>query len=161
MRDEGLSTRQMAAQSNTSQTAIRYWLQKHNIKSKIAKFNKTSVEADVQWQCTMCGETDPSRFYKKKGRCKNCHNSQVMDRVKSIKKKAVEWKGGACVKCGYNRNYASLDFHHVEPESKDVNFKTSRHWSWERLKEELENCILVCKNCHAEIHHPEHHRNVG
>ena len=25
-------------------------------------------------------------------------------------------------------------------------------WSWERAKKELDKCILVCSNCHREIH---------
>ena len=63
---------------------------------------------------------------------------------------------GECQECGYKKNYAALDFHHLNPKEKDVNWNTSRHWSWNRLVKELDKCVLVCHNCHAEIHYPDH-----
>lgn len=68
------------------------------------------------------------------------------------KKKAVEYKGGSCIKCGYNKCLTALEFHHVIPEEKD-NYNS--HWTFERNKNELDKCILVCANCHREIHAKE------
>ena len=74
-------------------------------------------------------------------------------RRRKRKKYGIEIKGGKCIKCGYNKNYTALEFHHKH--GKD---KTSRHllsFSLKRFLEELEKCDLVCSNCHMEIHHPE------
>ena len=66
---------------------------------------------------------------------------------------AIEYKGGKCVKCGYNKCNAALDFHHLDPTQKEFNLGSHGHTrSWERMKVELDKCILLCANCHREIH---------
>jgi transcription elongation factor Elf1 len=74
-------------------------------------------------------------------------------RRRAIKKQAVEYKGGKCCKCGYDRLMSALVFHHIDPSKKEFGISSqgcSR--SWERVKKEVDKCILVCHNCHAEIH---------
>jgi len=63
----------------------------------------------------------------------------------------VQAFGGKCQLCGYNRYYGSLDFHHKNPSNKDISISQSS-LSFEDLKKELIKCILVCSNCHREIH---------
>jgi predicted transcriptional regulator len=85
---------------------------------------------------------------KKRNRVKS-----VTKRRQKIKQLSIEYKGGCCQKCGYNKCIAALEFHHLDPNEKD--FLISRKGysiSWERVKKELEKCILVCSNCHREIH---------
>jgi len=68
-----------------------------------------------------------------------------------MKKKAVAYKGGKCERCGYDKCVAAMDFHHVNPDDKD--FKISDGiWSWDRLKPELDKCMMLCANCHREEH---------
>jgi hypothetical protein len=158
--ERNLSSRDIAKATGKSQTVVRYWLKRFGIKTNRKLHNvggNPSVEA---FCCMVCGEKDRSRFYirknrKKNSRCKTCHNHLAVERFRATKKRAVEYKGGECQKCGYNKNYAALDFHHTDPMQKDINFKTSRHWGWERLKKELDKCEILCRNCHAEFHHPE------
>ena len=100
-----------------------------------------------------CGETDPSKFYgNKRSICGKCHTKYTTNRSRLVKIRAVEYKGGQCECCGYSKSMVSLDFHHREPSTKDPNFKNKRGCNWERLKEELDLCMLVCRNCHGEIH---------
>lgn len=82
-----------------------------------------------------------------------CASCRVMTKSKYYKQKAVEYKGGACQICGYNKCNAALDFHHVNPKNKSgvLAYMFSR-CSWDKIKEELDKCILVCANCHREIH---------
>jgi hypothetical protein len=47
----------------------------------------------------------------------------------------------------------TLDVHHVSPEHKDPNFASSRGWSKAKLIEEMKHCVLLCKCCHAAVHH--------
>ena len=37
----------------------------------------------------------------------------------TLKIKVVEYKGGKCEVCGYDKNYAVLEFHHLDPSQKD------------------------------------------
>jgi hypothetical protein len=67
------------------------------------------------------------------------------------KQRAIQYKGGACQLCGYDRSSRALNFHHLDPSQKDFGIGgVSR--SWEAIQAELDKCILVCANCHAEIH---------
>lgn len=69
------------------------------------------------------------------------------------KRAAVAYKGGKCVVCGYNKCLAALDFHHLDSSSKEfgiANYK--RPTLSEELLRELDKCILLCRNCHSELH---------
>ncbi|HOW29772.1 MAG TPA: hypothetical protein PK685_03850 [archaeon] len=76
-----------------------------------------------------------------------------------IKKTLVEYKGGACSVCGYNKNIAVLSFHHINDENNqkeyDISIRMGNRCSLETLKKEADKCILVCENCHREIHQKE------
>jgi hypothetical protein len=63
----------------------------------------------------------------------------------------VDYKGGECQLCGYNRCLRALDFHHVDPATKRFHLAGSHNRSWESLRAELDKCLLVCSNCHDEI----------
>jgi 5-methylcytosine-specific restriction endonuclease McrA len=77
---------------------------------------------------------------------------RVAQRRRETKRKAIEYKGGACEGCGYNRCVAALHFHHLDPTKKDVQVSKNT-MSWERVKAELDKCEMLCANCHAEKHH--------
>lgn len=77
----------------------------------------------------------------------------VSKRRQKIKSMAVEMMGGECQFCGYSSYLGALEFHHIGPEKKKFGLsKDGITRSWERVKNELKNCILVCSNCHREIH---------
>lgn len=77
----------------------------------------------------------------------------VVKRRKKIKDLSLEYKGGKCEKCGYSKCKSALEFHHTNPEEKDFSIgQKGETRSWERVKKELDKCILVCSNCHREIH---------
>lgn len=66
---------------------------------------------------------------------------------------AIAYKGGRCQCCNYNRYVGALEFHHLNPDEKDFGIASKGYTrSWERNKEELDKCVLVCANCHREIH---------
>jgi hypothetical protein len=84
-------------------------------------------------------------------RCKRCRNNHVIKNRQDVKIKLIEYKGGKCVKCGYDKCVASLTFHHLDPTEKEVKIGGSSY-NFEFLKKEVDKCILVCANCHGEIH---------
>lgn len=76
----------------------------------------------------------------------------VSRRRRKIKEKAIEYLGGKCRICNYSKYPGTLDFHHVDPKSKEFGISSYGHSrSWERVRKELDKCILVCANCHREI----------
>ena len=77
----------------------------------------------------------------------------VRKRRKKIRKMAVEYKGGKCEKCGYNRCIEALEFHHNDVTQKDFGISNKGYTrSWNKVKEELDKCTMLCANCHREIH---------
>ncbi len=77
----------------------------------------------------------------------------VSKRRKEIRKRLIEYKGGQCSICAYNKCQDSLDFHHLDPTKKDFGISSGGLTrSWEKVKRETDKCILVCANCHRELH---------
>lgn len=60
--------------------------------------------------------------------------------------------GGKCVCCGYDKANTALELHHINSEEKEFTISNGNNISWERTREELKKTILVCANCHREIH---------
>lgn len=66
---------------------------------------------------------------------------------------AVQYKGGQCCICGYNKYVGALEFHHLDPNQKDFGIGSKGYTrSFDIVKKELDKCICVCSNCHREIH---------
>lgn len=101
--------------------------------------------------CSSCGKSFLKRGKATVGICPSC---RVTAWRKRMKLKAITYKGGACVKCGFNKYTGSLEFHHLDPSQKDFGF-SGITVSWTRMQKELDKCILVCANCHAAIHSRE------
>lgn len=105
---------------------------------------------------------DEELFYLRKDRssqrtvyCKDCLKIKSAEGHRRLKIKAVDYAGGSCRKCDYSRYVGALEFHHLEPEHKDFTISQwiSRHHVFdERLKKEIDKCILLCSNCHKETH---------
>jgi ribosomal protein L30E len=77
----------------------------------------------------------------------------VSRKRKQLKKDLVEYKGGKCEMCGYDKCVAAMDFHHKNPEEKDFGLSQNGHTKgWESLKNEADKCLLLCANCHRELH---------
>lgn len=72
-----------------------------------------------------------------------------------MKEKAVEYKGGKCEKCGYDKCIWVFDFHHLDSKEKDFGISSYSILAWDKVKEELDKCIMLCANCHRELHHTE------
>jgi len=77
----------------------------------------------------------------------------VSRRRRKLKEMVVEYKGGKCVLCGYNKYVGAFDLHHRSDSKKEFGLSTrGLTRSWEKIKSEADKCILVCANCHREIH---------
>jgi arsenate reductase-like glutaredoxin family protein len=73
-----------------------------------------------------------------------------------LKEKLVEYKGGKCERCGYDKCITALEFHHLDPDEKEFGVGNFEVLSFGKCKKEVDKCILVCANCHREIHYEEY-----
>ena len=86
-------------------------------------------------------------------RCAQCNVDAVNRRRRELKVKAVEYKGGKCERCGYDKYVGALQFHHLDPAEKDFGIGHRGYTaSWDKVKAELDKCAILCANCHAEEH---------
>jgi len=77
----------------------------------------------------------------------------VAKRRKQIRQMAVDYKGNKCAICGYKECLQALEFHHISMEGKDFGISAKGYTrSWYEVRKELDKCILLCANCHREVH---------
>jgi len=98
----------------------------------------------------------PDRDGQLSGYCKVCTNIQSTIRVtksrQDLKIGAIELMGGKCSLCNFDKSIWALAFHHLESKDNIIpNIKNKID-----LEKELLKCILVCFNCHMEIHEGLH-----
>lgn len=123
-------------------------------KIRKVKCPECEKELDVSLFCkTKCCSDECRRENKnKRNKENNYYYKQVKNWRKEKKKKAIEYKGGKCIICSYSRCDSALEFHHLDPKQKDFSISTNINWSFDKIKTELDKCVLVCSNCHREIH---------
>jgi len=92
-------------------------------------------------------------------RYRDKHRERVNKKNNYRKKKKREWvidlkQKLKCKRCNNDKFYC-LDFHHLNPAEKDFNIShaISRKYGKERILKEIEKCIVLCKNCHSEVHY--------
>lgn len=122
--------------------------------------NHLNPKRSPQGKCRQCSRPiSTTRMFCRSG-CREAYklehpSNTPYENVRSwrrrTKARAVEYLGGKCVNCGYNRCLRSLSFHHLEPSKKDFRI-SSRCISWESMVKELDKCVLLCSNCHMEVH---------
>jgi hypothetical protein len=118
---------------------------KHNTAQIHRRDDEGNLQIAVK-ECKRCGKS-----HTQKGRkCPTCNfnhrKEMVLSRVQSI-------VGNACWFCGYSLTWRNLAFHHVDPSQKLFNLSSRECMlRWERIFNEMKKCILVCHNCHGEIH---------
>lgn len=113
--DTGMTLREIASAGNVSYTTVRYWMKVYGLSPQ------HRVKAKMNRRCARCGESDRSKFYRSVGSlCGKCENEDAMKRQKETRKRIVDYLGGKCVICGYDKYIVALDPHHLNPKEKDV-----------------------------------------
>lgn len=87
---------------------------------------------------------------------KRINGSVGMVNRRKKKEILIEYKGGKCQKCGYDKCPDALQFHHIDANTKVIEIGGFRY-SLERLMKEVDKCKLLCSNCHIEQHIIESH----
>jgi hypothetical protein len=124
--------------------------------------------------CSKCKQEKELDNFSNKGEsnwCKTCvreasRESYLRNKDKILNKSKIKDKENTdrfnefkstlfCNKCKENRWYI-LDFHHIDPKEKEFNIcNIKRTKNIDKLKKELEKCVVLCSNCHREFHYLE------
>ncbi|KKQ98865.1 MAG: HNH endonuclease [Candidatus Woesebacteria bacterium GW2011_GWB1_39_12] len=139
--EQGMSQRQIARETGYSQTNIKYWLNKFGLQTIHPNGQQKTIN-----QCRFCGVYVTRR--------KICWTCQCTLKRMTNKIRAVRYKGGECVVCGWKGNdeqVAGFEFHHT---GNDKEFQVSDYWhyGWNKVKPELDKCKMLCSICHRILH---------
>lgn len=125
--------------------------------SKICVKNGFLIKKEIYYNCQVCSK-DIIDNIRNDSKCKSCVTRLRRLRLKI---KSVNYLGGECIKCGYKEHLAALTFHHLNPDEKEFTISYSNHSvSWDKLKEELDKCVILCSNCHHNEHSKYNDENL-
>ena len=106
-------------------------------------------------RCKECKKKYDKEWYKDNARRRKLLNERGNERRIRNQKFIRDYKiSKGCEKCGYNKTYYALEFHHTN-KNKEYVISRMRTHSIETILKEIEKCLVVCANCHREIHHEE------
>ena len=116
-------------------------------------------------RCTTCKEEysleefhkDKNKKYGRHASCKRCTNlksKEVYHQKKLIYYSILDaYSDKVCAKCGYTADvWAPFDWHHVDVSTKLYGLASMQHHTEDKIRAELDKCILLCSNCHR-LHH--------
>jgi hypothetical protein len=133
---------------------------------KIKKVCKDCKQLKLcEWQSSFTQTGKPEY----RARCDKCqkiylHKIRTSDNYKKLrnirrkkellrrKQWAVNYLGGKCKKCNYDKCLSALTFHHKNPDEKEYEIGQMMDWQIDRIIKELKKCDLLCFNCHMELH---------
>jgi hypothetical protein len=114
--------------------------------------------------CKICKNELPLESFGKNGKAKDGHIRRKAKCLKCLQ----EWErskfqerifkivGGRdkvkCQSCGYDKCIAAIDFHHINPSTKDHLVSGMKNYSEKKLRSEIEKCMMLCCMCHREVH---------
>jgi hypothetical protein len=106
--------------------------------------------------CKMCKKEYDKKWYKNNQRRRDLLNERGRERCKRNMEFIRNYKiSKGCKICGYNKTYYALEFHH-ETDDKKYTVSKMKTLSIKTVMKEIEKCIVICANCHREIHHEKH-----
>jgi 5-methylcytosine-specific restriction endonuclease McrA len=153
-----LTQSQIAEKLGCSESKVKYYLNKYDL----VKREVSASTDETPKTCSSCNIEKPgTEFYMKswKGKkalgslCKICATKKTITRKRSNKAAYVKMKGGCCQACGFDKYDGALEFHHVDPATKEDRIgRMAKGPSSPELLAELAKCVLVCSNCHKMIH---------
>ena len=155
---QGLTLVEIAETLDRSTSTVRYWLQRYVLKTdprnRRAQVEQAKAEGRtrVTSTCRHHGETEFHIESSGRLRCVRCRGEAVARRRRLTKEILVDEAGGSCRICGYDRDVAALQFHHIDPSQKEFSLAMNGVTRGiEAMRREAGKCILLCANCHAEV----------
>ncbi len=125
---------------------------KCKLSKAVALFGVCSRNKDgLDTLCKSCYNTRKRKWHLTDSGVKAYNKARARAAEKKIK--AIEYKGGKCNDCGGVFHPAVYEFHHISPNEKEAEPATLRNYSWEKLKKEIDKCVMLCANCHRIRHY--------
>ncbi len=167
----GKTVKELETIYNCSRSSIYKYKRKYEL---IGKTPRKNLEDGLK-VCKSCKSEKPleefysngrtsTGFRKYKPSCKTCEIEQnSVEKQKRINTIILEHnREYKCEVCGYDKNYAALEFHHIDPKAKEfTKGEITNTMSLVRLDIELPKCAILCTNCHREFHNPLSMKNWG
>ena len=149
----GLSLREIAERLDRSLATVRHWVGRYELKPNPRRKRGTEDGSrEMVSRCKRHGETSFVREGRSYYRCKRCRVEATVRRRHALKRILVDEAGGKCILCGYSRCHRALEFHHLDPGTKEFQLGHRGHTrSLAKLRAEARKCVLLCSNCHAEV----------
>ncbi|HET9152763.1 MAG TPA: hypothetical protein VFN85_01445 [Solirubrobacterales bacterium] len=149
----GFSLREIAQRLDRSWATVRHWMGKYELKPTPRRKRGAGDDSrEVVSRCEHHGETSFVREGRGYYRCKRCRVEATVRRRHRLKRILVEEAGGKCILCGYSGCVRALEFHHLDPKTKEFSLAhNGRTRSIAKLRAEASKCVLLCANCHAEV----------
>jgi hypothetical protein len=126
-------------------------------KNECEFFFKSKIKNLLHTTCKECKRKIDKESYSnnKNNRQEKIRERAIVNRDK-LKNYINELKQNSkCSKCGDKRWYV-LDFHHLNDSDKEYNISyLVKQGANKKIKEELKKCVILCSNCHRELHHFE------
>ena len=85
------------------------------------------------------------------------YKKRIKERMEIVRQYIIEVKRQGCSRRS-EKHSACIDFHHTR--GKDLIVSKMWSYSLERVKQEIDKCILLCANCHRKEHYPDPHNSV-
>lgn len=103
--------------------------------------------------CPICGKSFIPKTAAANQRkcCYDCMPDGIQLTRGAFLAKIKQQRGGSCARCGYNNCLKALEFHHLDPNKKDFTISND-HFKLLDAVEESKKCVLLCANCHRELH---------
>lgn len=114
---------------------------------------KKSPSKSIDRICLLCGKPFQIKNHSANLRqcCYDCMPEGIQLTRGMFLAKVKQLRGGKCIKCGYSRCLKALEFHHLDPSKKDFTISND-NFKLASALEESKKCILLCSNCHRELH---------
>ena len=140
------STRKYCSQDCLNASRRQKWAERQKLPKDISYKGKEKI-------CPICNK----HFYPKTAMasqrkcCYECMPDGTQLTRGMFLAKIKEARGGKCIRCGYNKCLKALEFHHLDPSQKDFTISND-HFRLDEAVAESKKCILICSNCHKELH---------
>jgi hypothetical protein len=143
------STKKYCSQEcNNKARRIRYQENKKEPKPLEERVNNCPTK-----KCVICGQEFKPKTAAANQRmcCYDCMPDGIQLKRGDFLAKIKQARGGKCERCGYDICMKALEFHHLDPNKKDFTISND-HFKLKEAVEESKKCILICANCHRELH---------
>lgn len=126
---------------------------KCDIEKELTEFSLNRSKKDGHSSiCKCCHRLIRKKHYDKN---KTTEKARTVANKLRIKGLVEEYKSRlSCIVCGENHP-AVLQFHHLNPDEKDFDISQATHngVSFEKIKSEIDKCVVLCANCHFKEHY--------